>query len=131
MTSLERKYRYQYAKILRDMFVHTLETWESLIRAKLAQKNVKSESVERIINAITQEVNYKLVWKVLAKQDRYDTPFYRKELQELRSLHLDLVVVNNYHCFVTWSVFNQADIERAFLISSEILPFNIDDVPNS
>jgi len=98
MTSLERKYRYQYAKILRDMFVHTLETWESLIRAKLAQKNVKSESVERIINAITQEVNYKLVWKVLAKQDRYDTPFYRKELQELRSLHLDLVVVNNYQC---------------------------------
>ena len=124
ITPKERKHKHQYAKLLRDMMLDTFESWSELVDKELTDLQVEPQSKERIMGPIQEEVHRSLVWKVLAKEDRYDTPYYRRQLQELMKLHPDLTVENNYHCFVSWPVFNQADIERAFSNDYEALKFD-------
>lgn len=126
ITPKERKYKHQYAKLLRDMMLDTFESWSELVDKELTDLQVEPQSKERIMGPIQEEVHRSLVWKVLAKEDRYDTPYYMMQLQELMKLHPDLTVENNYHCFVSWPVFSQADIERAFSNICEPLEFEID-----
>ena len=74
-------------------------------------------------------MNRGLAWKVLAKEDRYDTSYYNAQLEEMKKAHPNLTVENNLHCFVSWPVFNQDDIARTFFANSSTsaLQFDIDE----
>ncbi len=119
-TPKERKLKNKCAKLLRDMMLQTLEEWNVIVQKELSSEQVNAQCIEKIKNKILNEVNRHLVWKVLAKKDRYDTPYYRAQLEELKNAHPNLEIVNNLHCFVSWPVFNQADIDRALSMRSDV-----------
>jgi hypothetical protein len=130
-TPKERKLKYRYAKLLRDMMLKTLEEWDAMVQNELTGDHVESQSIEKIKNKILGEVNRSLVWQVLAKEDRFDTPFYNAQLEELKKEHPNLTVDNNLHCFVSLPAFNQADIDRAFINLSGIPAFHWGDEENT
>jgi hypothetical protein len=119
-TKKERKLRYQYAKLLRDMMLESIEAWKSILDKELAERGIESQIIENIKEVILHEANAQLVWKVLKKEDRYDTPYYKSKLEELKKLHPNLKLENKIHSFVSWPVFDQADIDRAFSENSRV-----------
>jgi hypothetical protein len=129
-TAKERRLGFTSAKLLRDMILKTLEEWDSMVQEELADDQMDPQTIERIKDSILNEVNGKLVWKALAKKDRYDTPFFRVRLEELKRIHPDLKIEKNLHCFVSWPVFNKADIDRTFAVRSDIPAFQWEDQEN-
>ena len=113
-TKKEREIKYKYAKILRDLMLEALGQWEKGMDKELSSQDISKTSIEKIKNYIKNEANRALVWKSLAKEDRYDTPYYKAYLSELRKRHPNLTVKNNYNCFATWPIFNENDIEILF-----------------
>ena len=107
------------------------EEWDAMVQNELTGDHIGPQSIEKIKNKILDEVNRSLVWKVLAKEDRYYTPFYNAQLEELKKEHPNLTVDNNLHCFVSLPAFNQADIDRAFTNLSDIPAFQWDDEENT
>lgn len=78
---------YIFAKVLRDMMLQPLGEWEVMVQNELTGENVASQGIEKIKNKILGDVNRGLVWKVLAKEDRYDTPYYNAQLEEMKKVY--------------------------------------------
>lgn len=119
-TTKERKLKYQYAKLLRDMMLESIEAWKNLLDRALVDRGSDSQEIENIREVILHEANAHLVWKVLKKEDRYDTPYYRSKLEELKKLHPNLKIENKINSFVSWPVFDQADIDQVFSQASRV-----------
>ncbi|WP_319756926.1 hypothetical protein [uncultured Sphaerochaeta sp.] len=119
-TTKERKLKYQYAKLLRDMMLESIEAWKTMLEKELGDRGIESQVIENVREVILQEANAHLVWKVLKKEDRYDTPYYRSKLEELKKLHPNLKIENKINSFVSCPVFDQADIDQVFSQNSRV-----------
>ncbi|PKL13917.1 MAG: hypothetical protein CVV52_04035 [Spirochaetae bacterium HGW-Spirochaetae-8] len=120
----QRKIIQAQSKKLRNIFLDAINEWESNIENDLQKENISLASTKKIKEAVLREVNEKLIWKTLEKNERYNTPYYHDLLEKLRIEHPNLEVVNRIHTFVQFPVFNLDDIESAFSCNCESLVFD-------